>query len=251
MEDPLSARPSTLRLMPGTDRVPSLWTRELGLLPTLAGSGLLILLCITFIDATAAQLRQASELPGELAEIVRLSEVFAHGGGIIVLLLVLAHLTPNHRKRLRVVAICSLGSGLLADVVKLFVQRIRPRAVTETVVSGFESFHSILESNPVGLFAPGANQLQSFPSAHAATAFGLAFGLAWCYGKGSRMFLVLASMASFQRFYAGAHWPSDLIAGATIGYLFSQWVIARTNARAQTKNQQQPQLQELPHRVAA
>lgn len=237
--------------MPGTERDTRFWTRDLGLLPTLVGSGILILLCIAFVDANAAQLRQTTELPGEMAEIVRLSEVFAHGGGTIVLLLVLAHLTPNYRKRLGVAALCSLGSGLLADVVKLFVQRIRPRAVTETVMSGFESFHSILESNPVGLFAPGANQLQSFPSAHAATAFGLAFGLAWCYGKGSRMFLVLASMASFQRFYAGAHWPSDLIAGATIGYLFSHWVIARTNARAETTHQQQPDLDEQPHRIAA
>jgi membrane-associated phospholipid phosphatase len=57
----------------------------------------------------------------------------------------------------------------------------------------------------------------SFPSDHAAGAFGLAFGI-WLYNRtlGS-VLLVLAAVLAFARVYVGTHYPGDVVGGALIG----------------------------------
>jgi len=59
--------------------------------------------------------------------------------------------------------------------------------------------------------------LQSFPSAHTATAFGLAIGLVRIYPRARWLFFCLATLAAVQRLEAGAHFLSDVCAGAALG----------------------------------
>ena len=61
----------------------------------------------------------------------------------------------------------------------------------------------------------------SFPSGHAATAWGLSIGLAWVFPKGRWLFFSLAAMASFQRVASFSHWPSDVLMGTAIGFLMA------------------------------
>ena len=57
---------------------------------------------------------------------------------------------------------------------------------------------------------------ESFPSAHAAGAIAMAIGLSWLFPRGKVIFFTLAFLASFQRISSGAHWASDVIAGASL-----------------------------------
>jgi undecaprenyl-diphosphatase len=59
--------------------------------------------------------------------------------------------------------------------------------------------------------------LYSFPSGHTAAAFVVAILIGSFYGMLLFPFLVLASLIGFSRIYLGAHYPSDVLAGAVLG----------------------------------
>ncbi len=113
----------------------------------------------------------------------------------------------------------SWGAGLTADMVKLSIRRLRPR---EFDYSGgvFDTF------GPLWNVGRGHGE-QSFPSAHAASAVGLAVALSWLYPRGRILFAGLAILACMQRIATSAHFPSDVLAGAAVGYLFAQCCIGQ------------------------
>ena len=55
-----------------------------------------------------------------------------------------------------------------------------------------------------------------FPSAHAATAVGLAIALGVLYPRGRWLFIAFAFLAGLQRIEAQAHFASDVLAGAAV-----------------------------------
>jgi undecaprenyl-diphosphatase len=57
----------------------------------------------------------------------------------------------------------------------------------------------------------------SFPSGHATTAFALAALLALWYPRWAAGFLALAGLIGLSRVVLGAHFPSDVLAGAALG----------------------------------
>jgi undecaprenyl-diphosphatase len=65
---------------------------------------------------------------------------------------------------------------------------------------------------------------QSFPSGHASFAFGLATIVYFYNKKWGIAFFVMAILISTARVFTGVHWPSDILAGATVG-IFSGWLI--------------------------
>jgi undecaprenyl-diphosphatase len=58
----------------------------------------------------------------------------------------------------------------------------------------------------------------SFPSGHATVAFALAGCLAVRWPRGRLLWIGLATGVALSRIALGLHWPSDLIAGAGIGW---------------------------------
>jgi undecaprenyl-diphosphatase len=93
------------------------------------------------------------------------------------------------------------------QLVKKAIGRVRP----------FEASASIVALSPASGF--------SFVSNHAANSFAIATYLAYFYPKASWVFWVLASFTAFSRIYNGVHYPTDVIVGAMIGYIFSKLVI--------------------------
>ena len=190
---------------------------------------LALLGCVLFfIDVPVAAWFRGHRLPGDLGRLVDLSEAFAHGLAVAVLLGVTASLDPVLRRAgsrpaarfdlLRLVAAAYAG-GLAVDLVKAVVTRVRPRAVDLTAVAtAFDTFGTTaavtnLGGGPLGKSA----DLMSFPSGHAAVAAGLATALAWKYPHGTLTFAALAAAAAAQRVVSSAHYPSDVAFGAAIG----------------------------------
>jgi membrane-associated phospholipid phosphatase len=99
---------------------------------------------------------------------------------------------------------------------KLFIVRYRPAHF-------FPEYAQSLSETWIGVTPGGALNFeyvtQSFPSAHAATAVGLATGLIWMLPKCRNLFVGLALVASLQRIVAGAHWLSDVFAGAAVAVM--------------------------------
>jgi membrane-associated phospholipid phosphatase len=163
------------------------------------------------IDLPVAQYVKAHGLRGELARVVRLSEVFGWGGTVAIIILTAAALDGRGWRVILPLAIPSLGAGLITDGMKLLIGRWRPSA-SGTFSSVSETFIGWL---PVG----SKYAMQSFPSAHAATAVGLAAALSLLYPRGRWLFALFALLAMLQRIEGQAHYCSDVLAGAAIGLL--------------------------------
>lgn len=169
--------------------------------------------------------QQPSPLPGDLMRLLNFAEVFAHGLGVAAVFMVVVTLDPtlalSRRGRtaeprtalLRLVAATSAG-GLTVDLIKMAVERVRPRAADLTsLASVFGTFGQTSLSEA----SPHPADIMSFPSGHAAVAAGFAAALGWRYPRGRLAFAVLAVLAALQRVASSAHYPSDVAIGAAIG----------------------------------
>ena len=194
-----------------------------GLAATLAFIGCLAL----FFDLPVAGWFRTHRLPGDLARLVDFSEVFAHGLGAAVVLGITVSLDPLLRQvrqlaaaRRDVIRLClaAYAGGLVVDVIKAIVIRVRPRSCDLTAMtSAFDTFGAAAANLVPGIPAEGGLQksveFMSFPSGHAAVAAGLATALAWKYPHGRWIFGALAACAAFQRVASSAHFPSDVAWG--------------------------------------
>ena len=71
-----------------------------------------------------------------------------------------------------------------------------------------------------GLYGPAINyDLNSFPSGHAATAFGWGSALAMALPPLGLPALVLAGGSAWSSLYLLRHWPTDVLAGGFLGFL--------------------------------
>jgi membrane-associated phospholipid phosphatase len=187
------------------------WRRWL--LPPLAMS-LLAVVALT-IDLPVAQWAAGRSYPRLIRELMSLAEAFGHGVGVAVALITVYTLDPARRRMLprSILVVASAGCG--ANLVKLLVARQRPGAADLLHADVWHTFAGWLP------LARNGSALQSFPSAHTATAVGLAMVLSSLYPQGRRLFFLFAAAVGVQRVLGGAHYPSDVLGGAAVGWLFA------------------------------
>lgn len=204
-------------------------------LAILSGSALLI-------DIPIARLSVENRASGDFRKLLNISEVFAHGFGVALILITVAVLDPGSRRMLPRVCACTFGAGLIAQLTKHCLPRLRPNVFdfSGNVWSSFLGHASSAQVETGNVMVRG---LQSFPSGHTATAVGLALGLGWLYPRGRWLFFVFASLAAFQRIESSAHFVSDTFAGAAIacvivGLCFDSRVFGRAFARLEQPKQE-------------
>ena len=189
----------------------------------LCAFGLLVLSALAIlVDVDLTKHRRSEFISGDFRRIIQLSEIFAHGFGIAITLYLVWRLAPRKRPWLPRLAACAILPGLACQFFKLFIVRYRPAFYfPEYVDQVAETWIGILPGGSLNF----AYVTQSFPSAHAATGVGLAIGLVWLFPNCRNFFITLAFLASIQRVVAGAHWLSDVFAGAAVsvvvcGFIF-------------------------------
>jgi membrane-associated phospholipid phosphatase len=124
---------------------------------------------------------------------------------------------PSRSGVWRLAAATALASAALAMLVNQVVSHLwsRPRPYASHV-------------DIVPLLSPSADP--SFPSDHAAAAFGIAVGILLVHRRAGRLFLLWATLIAASRVLAGMHYPSDVIAGAAIGAV-SAFAVVRLAGR--------------------
>lgn len=174
--------------------------------------------CAFSIDIPVARWCKTAGLSGDLMRLLNLSEVFAHGLGVGMLLIAAIVLDRSlvwPWTVLRLVA-ATFAGGLAVDLIKATVVRVRPRAADlAAVASAVDTFSTAALLAPPG----GHADVMSFPSGHASVAAGFAAALSWKYPRGTLFFAAVAVMAAVQRIASSAHYPSDVACGAAIGLL--------------------------------
>ena len=188
---------------------------------------LLLLGCVAMLlDVPLALALAKHSLPTILEQIVRFSEIFGHGTGAAMLLIGALVIGGIHLERLqdrilslRLISATYLG-GLVVDVFKLLIPRVRPKAaLLDSQISWIDTFgHELLRAD-----IHSRASLMSFPSGHSAVAAGLAATLSWYYPRGSRVFSTFAVLACTQRLVSGSHYLSDVCFGAALG-LLGAWI---------------------------
>lgn len=173
------------------------------------------------IDLPVARFCAAGHIPKFVVDFLKNAESFGHSAGVTLIVLTVLVLDPQGRSRAGMTALAAFAGGMGANLVKLCVSRLRPQSLDLAAADLVSTFVGVFR------FGTGGSGHQSFPSAHTATAVGLAVALATIYPRGRVWFGLLAALVGLQRIQTSAHYPSDVFAGAAIGWLAAQMVVAQ------------------------
>lgn len=162
------------------------------------------------VDLPIARYVANHDVPPLISKPIRLSEVFAHGWGIVIIACAVYSLDPPGRRFLPRILLAVLVAGVASNAVKLLIARYRPRAfdLDSTVLDSFGPWLPLFPFN---------SDSQSLPSAHVAVAVAFAVALGRRYPRGKLFFAISALLAAMQRVQAEAHFTSDVFWGAAVG----------------------------------
>lgn len=187
---------------------PSSWRRDVLVLALLLACGAAAL----SIDVTLSRLMIKDDVLHALHQTLEALEPFGHPVAILLILAAIFACDAASRKSLPRVALTMVAGGLVANLFKLLVARTRPYHYDFTG-GALDTFQGFLPG--VG----GGSQVQSFPSAHVATAVAAALALGTVFPNGRRVFAAIASLVALHRIQTGAHYLSDTVWGTAAGYL--------------------------------
>jgi membrane-associated phospholipid phosphatase len=197
--------------------------------------GILAILAIHF-DAPLVALADGTHLRGDARRMIDLAEAFSFGPAAVVIALGVVLADTRSRWFTARLFAYPIVAGITANLAKLLLPRLRPRGLQDletlqqTAATGWDTFAIMHSGADLSLLGDGsASMWQAFPSGHTATAIGLAIGLSRLYPQARWYFFALAAFAGLQRIVANAHYPSDVLAGASAAMLVC-WLFERKSS---------------------
>jgi undecaprenyl-diphosphatase len=156
-------------------------------------------------------------------DLMLLASALGRGGFVWIATALIAMVFPRLRMAAwRVILSVALAFLLVDGVIKPIVDRDRPFEVLPDV--------RLIDTRP---------PTGSFPSGHAASAVVGALSVGRMLPAASVVWWPLAAAIAVSRIYVGAHWPSDVIAGALIGWAMA-WFTLGGRVPSETRRQADP-----------
>ena len=173
----------------------------------------------SLMEADAALFLRINGLSGSWVDYLFGWTTFLATPALFLIVFILMLIWDDERKPAKFFAVLtgSLGGILLSWAGKLLVDRPRPYDYFYDKIARGEVVMNNIFSTVVS---------NSFPSSHTALAFAVATALVGVYGRRLWFVYLVAAVLGLTRVYVGAHFPSDVIAGALMGVAGS-WVARR------------------------
>ncbi len=171
------------------------------------------------VDLPVARACAPRDWPDELHRYLRSIEPFATPYGQGMLLITVLVILPTLRRRVPRIAAAAVAAGLSADIIKLLVGRQRPKYFDMASDSATDAFYGLLP------FLHEGPSLKSFPSAHTASGVAFAVVLTHVFPRGKWLFGTLAVLVAIQRIEVCEHFVSDVLVGATVGWLVANTIL--------------------------
>jgi membrane-associated phospholipid phosphatase len=174
------------------------------------------------LDARAVTFVRDHVFSNELRPLLRAFWWFGHIGVTVGIAVVLCFFHAWRWRAGAYLLVSGLVGAALYALIKWGVGRIRP-------FKGIEAFDlQPFGGGLRGLFIGVPNA--TFPSGHATLVFLTASCLHRLYPRWGRAFYGLATLVGVSRLVRGAHYPSDIVAGAAVG-VFAAWFVWRAGCR--------------------
>ena len=143
-----------------------------------------------------------------LDDVMVVASALGAGAFLWIVIGSIAGIFPRHTAAMwRLWLAVGLSFLIVDDVAKPFFQRPRPFDVMEI---------QLIDARP---------NTESFPSGHAAMAAAGALGVARMLPMSGWILWPIAALIAVSRIYLGVHWPSDVLAGAGIGFAVAWFVL--------------------------
>lgn len=215
--------------------LPVRWAHALSaaLRPPLLAVGVfaaLIVALMPFDESLRRPLRAIGEsVGGDIDRELRLVEQFGGITSLVVVGVLILRLDPSKRARLWDLALAAGATGFISFLTKVAIGRPRPvLSGHDTILGTTNAIATTKSPEPTytwELWESGVSQLWSMPSSHSSSAFALAAFLAMVYPRLRPFAYTLAVIVGLARIMHGAHWPTDVLAGALVGYWVSTVVV--------------------------
>jgi membrane-associated phospholipid phosphatase len=203
------------------------WSWRQGLLA--AAAGVLLAVVVSPLDGAIASYFRANSPRGDLRRELEFVQQFGAITSCVLIAGVIAMLDAPRRRVLprAVGAIVATAAGVW--VLKCLIGRPRPRLDEPSLLLGpWQTFTWTRGGEPLTAYAwefwKGPSDLWSMPSSHTSAACALACVLARLYPRLIPLMVLLAALVGTARVVLGAHYPSDVIVGATLGLCIAAMV---------------------------
>lgn len=189
--------------------------------------GLLLAAAVMPLDRWLYDAVRAVDLGGDPRRELHAWQQFGAVTSVAVVALVVALVDPPRRRRLLDLAAAYALVGVVVQALKMCIGRPRPRFDDPWFFTGPFGAYPVGPGRGVLHAWESGSALWSMPSSHTSAAVTLAVWIAVVYPRLRWPAIALAALVGAARVVFGAHWPSDVIAGAAVAGPLAYLAVSR------------------------
>jgi len=194
-----------------------------------AGLGVAATFALLPFDGRVAAWARTVEIGGDIRRELEVIQQFGSFTSLLVAAVVIWAMDARWRTRLADATAAVLSSIVVTHAAKMLIGRPRPKFEDPDYFCGLFGAYPV----KAGVVASGwevwrgiSSDLASMPSSHTSAAMTLGVVLAWFYPRLRWLMVFFVVVTGVSRVLLRAHYPADVAAGATLGFLAAVFALS-------------------------